>query len=239
MKKNTSEDNKLSPAQVSRRRFVKGVLLTAAMIPAAKAFSDTLLENTGAVELTDPTRHPLPPGAVSLERFKDKCTACQLCISKCPTQVLQPAFLDNGLTGIMQPYLKFRTESFCNYECTVCIDVCPNHALVPLTLEEKKLTRIGAVHFVIDKCIVHSEHQDCGACAEHCPTQAVHMVPFGNEGLTIPSIRPEICIGCGACASICPVVTPAIFVEGLKVQETAEAPSVDTVHDVEVTDFGF
>lgn len=245
----------LTPPQVARRRFIKGSLLTLATAMSAKLFADTLssdgypdLETVagagpgghdgGAVQ-RERSRYPLPPGAVSLERFRDKCTACQLCISKCPTQVLQPAFLENGLTGMMQPYMKFRTESFCNYECHECIDICPSRAILPLTLEEKKLTRVGNVHLLVHHCVVSEKHQDCGACAEHCPTQAVHMVPFGDGTLTIPAIEPDLCIGCGGCESICPVSPPAIFVEGLLVQERAAVPSEDKIDDVEVNDFGF
>ena len=232
----------LTSAQVSRRRFVKGTLMAAAMIPAAKTFAQEFMENAGnGGELQRPTRHPLPPGAGDLERFRSKCTACQLCISKCPSQVLQPAFLENGLTGIMQPYLKFRLESYCSYDCKVCIDVCPNHALQPMTLEEKKLTKIGQVHFLIDKCIVKSELQDCGACAEHCPSKAVRMVPFGVGTLTIPELTPELCIGCGGCTSICPVTPePAIFVDGYAVQEMAVPPTDEKIDvDADALDFGF
>ncbi len=247
-KSDASPEAELAPRQVARRRFIKGSLLTLGALATAKMFGKALAQEEHAYglpadggepgELRVPTRYPLPPGAVSLERFRDKCTACQLCISKCPTQVLQPAFLENGLTGMMQPYMRFKPESFCNYDCQECFTVCPNHALLPLTLEEKKLTRVGVVHFVKTECIVYSKHQDCGACAEHCPSQAVHMVPFEGT-LTIPALRVEYCIGCGGCESICPVVPAAIFVEGLLVQEEATPPTEDKLDDIEITDFGF
>lgn len=182
---------------------------------------------------------PMPPGAVSRERFLSKCTACQLCITRCPTKVLQPAFLEHGLTGMMMPVMKFRVESFCNYECKECTEVCPNGAILPITLEEKKLTRVGNVKFFQKHCVVDELHQDCGACAEHCPTQAVHMVPFGDTGLTIPEITPDLCIGCGGCESICPQVPAAIRIEGVTTQVNATPPTVDVIKEVEITDFGF
>ena len=37
-----------------------------------------------------------PPGSKALEHFTDSCTACHLCVSACPTQVLQPSFLEYG-----------------------------------------------------------------------------------------------------------------------------------------------
>jgi len=187
--------------------------------------------------LHERTVYPLPPGAVSRERFIQKCTACQLCVSKCPTHVLQPAFLENGVMGMMQPYMRFKVKNYCNYECTVCSAICPTHAITPLTLEDKKLTRVGMAYFVKRACIVFTAHQDCGACAEHCPTAAVHMIPF-RDGLMIPEMRPEYCIGCGGCESICPVLPVAIFVQGLDRQERAVPPSIDKF-DADPNDFGF
>ena len=216
----------------SRRQFLKGALLTATVLPTAKLFGQEVAGGTPARIL------PMPPGAVSRERILSKCTACQLCVDKCPTNVLKPAFLENGLTGMMQPYMRFEVEKFCNFECKVCVDVCPADALLPLTLEEKKLTRVGVAVFDKERCKVYESHVDCGACAEHCPTQAVHMVPF-EDGLTIPEVTEAYCIGCGGCESICPIDPPAIHIQGVDEQIMAEQPPKDTVELNEVTDFGF
>ncbi len=225
------------PEDLSRRRFLKNTLLVAGAATAGRVLAQGDYTE-GGESLPQRTTHALPPGAVSRQRFERTCTACQLCVSKCPTQVLQPAFLENGFSGVMQPYMRFRVESFCNYECEVCFSICPNHALTPLTLDEKKLTRVGEVHFVREKCIVYTKDQHCGACAEHCPTGAVKMVPYKN-GLTIPETDAPYCIGCGGCESICPVGPDAIFVEGLDLQEPALPPTKD-VMDVETIDsFGF
>ncbi len=162
----------------------------------------------------------MPPGAVDRARFTSLCTACQLCVARCPEQVLRPAVAENGWKGFWQPLMDF-DRSFCAYECKVCSDVCPTGALVPLTLEKKQITRAGMVHFFKCRCVVNVEGTSCGACAEHCPTQAVHMVPF-RSGLTIPEVDPDLCIGCGACEFICPVrPDKAIVVDGISTQELA------------------
>lgn len=185
-------------------------------------------------------RRPImPPGAQSIEHFNQKCTGCQLCVSRCPMQVLRPASLQYGLTGIMQPYLDFGTHIYCNYECTICSTVCPTGALKPLTVEQKKVTQIGVAHFRKELCEVYVNETDCGACSEHCPTQAVKMIPY-KDGLTIPEVTPELCIGCGGCESICPVQPyEAIYVEGSSKQLLAEKPKEAEKFEKKVEDFGF
>ncbi|MEG1543965.1 MAG: 4Fe-4S binding protein, partial [Tannerellaceae bacterium] len=93
--------------------------------------------------------------------------------------------------------------------------------------------------FFINRCIVNTERTDCGACSEHCPTQAVHMVPFEGT-LTIPHVEPELCIGCGGCESICPVrPMRAIIVKANNTHRTVTLPKTEEVEKVEVEDFGF
>lgn len=154
-----------------------------------------------------------PPGAKSIERFTSKCTACQLCVNACPTQVLQPSFLEYGFTGMLQPRLD-NIAGFCNFDCVICSSVCPTGAIVPLTLKEKKLVQIGKAKFIKENCVVHTQKTDCGACSEHCPTKAVRMIPY-EKNLFLPEVREEYCIGCGACEHACPTKPyKSIYVEG-------------------------
>jgi ferredoxin len=143
-----------------------------------------------------------PPGSVSVERFLDRCTACHLCISECPTGVLQPAFMEYGLTGIMKPRMDFNV-AFCNFDCVRCGEVCPDGAIDLLDVATKHLTKIGEAHLFIDQCVVVTNGTDCAACSEHCPTKAVFTIPYGNN-LRLPSLNNDLCIGCGACENVCP-----------------------------------
>jgi ferredoxin len=168
----------------------------------------------------------VPPGAESVERFIETCTACGLCISACPSSVLQPSLGELGPRGLYAPALDF-SVSYCQYECTSCMNVCPSGALKKMPLERKKLVKIGTASLVEEYCIVFTNRTKCGACAEHCPTGAVRMVAR-QDGIPEPVFDPAICIGCGACHHVCPVPGKrAISVAGLAVHGTALEPAVD------------
>lgn len=223
-------------SDIGRRQFLLTGVTSAISIPAVIA-QNKIDDLTGKSKYL-PQNPISPPGSISAEHLFKHCTSCHLCIAKCPTNVLKPAFLEYGIGGIMQPRMYFE-KGFCNYDCTICADVCPNGALKPLTMEEKHRTQMGKVVFHEDICIVHTEGTNCGACAEHCPTQAVTMIPY-KEGLTIPAIKTEICVGCGGCEFICPVRPyRAIYVEGNVVHQRAETIVVEEEKDSAPDSFGF
>lgn len=173
----------------------------------------------------EPEKHfaVTPPGSLGIKHFTDTCTACHLCVSVCPTQVLQPSVFEYGIMGLMQPHMDYETN-YCNFDCIICSEVCPTGAILSLTMEAKKTVQIGKVNLILDNCVVKTDNTACGSCSEHCPTQAVHMVPYIEE-LTIPEIRPEICIGCGACEHACPTRPfRAIYVDGNFEHQVAELP---------------
>ncbi|VAX20563.1 4Fe-4S ferredoxin iron-sulfur binding domain protein [hydrothermal vent metagenome] len=171
-----------------------------------------------------------PPGSVGIDYFTDSCTACQLCISACPTHVLQPSFLEYGFLGMMVPMMDNKI-GFCDYECTICSEVCPTNAIQPIDTEKKKLTQLGKAKFIKDNCVVQIQGTACGACSEHCPTKAVAMVPYKNN-LKIPEVNEKICIGCGACEFACPTIPyKAIYVESNVVHLKAEPPKEEKIEE--------
>lgn len=180
-----------------------------------------------------------PPGSKGIKHFTDTCTSCHLCVSACPTKVLQPAFMEYGILGMMQPRMDYST-SFCNYDCTLCSEVCPTGAIQQLTKEVKQQTQIGVAHFTVTNCIVFRDNTSCGACSEHCPTKAVNMVPYKGE-LTIPEVNPKICIGCGGCEYACPArPEKAIRVIGHELHQKAFKPKVEKLKPVDTSqDFPF
>lgn len=167
------------------------------------------------------TNYVSPPGSKTIDHFNNNCTACHLCITACPTKVLQPSITEFGIFNIFQPFMDYKT-SFCNYDCVVCSQVCPTSAISAVTGEQKKNIQIGKANFVKENCIVETENTACGACSEHCPTKAVMMVDYKGN-LKIPEVTNKYCVGCGACEYACPT-TPykAIYVDGNSVHQIAE-----------------
>lgn len=209
----------------SKRKFIAGSLLMIFGFSASSRGQDpeepVVHKET---KVREDKKYPVcPPGAGSMESFNSKCTACSLCITACPNNVLQPAVKQYGLAGLMQPVMNYH-HSFCTYNCTICTEVCPTDALKPLLPEAKKLSQIGKVFFIKDNCIVKTEKTACGACSESCPTKAVYMIPYEGN-LLIPETNQDICIGCGHCEFACPTKPfKAIYVDGNPVHVAALKP---------------
>jgi len=206
-------------ADKGRRAFIASSAIVAG---ATVAKAQQLKMDGGFATIEDkkiPNRTtPLtPPGSLSAKNLAQHCTACQLCVSVCPNQVLRPS---SGLNNFMQPETSYE-RGYCRPECTKCSEVCPTGAIKPITKEEKTAIQIGHAVWIADNCIVNTDGQKCGNCARHCPTGAIQMVPKDAndpKSLQIPVVNTERCIGCGACENLCPSRPfSAIYVEGHEV----------------------
>ncbi len=230
--KNTEIQEEIQPEMNSRRSFIATGAMLMTTIPVISQVTKNETKNGSKQQPV------LPPGAFNKKRFENRCTACHLCVTKCPNQIIKPAGLQYGFSYLLKPHLAY-IKGYCNYDCTICSEVCPNKALEALSPEKKVTTQIGIAHFEKDICVVFKDETDCGACSEHCPTQAVKMVPY-KDSLRIPQVTPEICVGCGGCEYICPVRPQrAIHVVANTEHITVKKPEYEKVKDVEVTDFGF
>ena len=156
----------------------------------------------------------VPPGSLGAQNMKKHCTACQLCVSACPNNILRPS---NKLATFMQPEMSFE-RGYCRPECTECSRVCPTSAIRPITTADKSAISIGTVVWIDENCVVNRDEVQCTNCERHCPTGAITLVnrtPGDNDSLKIPVVDKEICIGCGACEHLCPARPfSAIYVEG-------------------------
>lgn len=155
-----------------------------------------------------------PPGSLSARNFAQHCTACQLCVSVCPNQVLRPS---SDLMKLMQPEMSYE-RGYCRPECVKCAEVCPTDAIHLVDIAEKSAVQIGHAVWIKNNCICITDGVQCGNCARHCPAGAIQMVaadPEDDDSVKIPVINAERCIGCGACENLCPSRPfSAIYVEG-------------------------
>lgn len=223
-KKNTNKTSTNKSAQTvtsghidtTRRSFLSAtaVLAATSMVKAQEKKVD------GGLAVVEDKKIPVratpivPPGAWSARHFARHCTACQLCVSACPNNVLRPS---TELMKLMQPEMSYE-RGYCRPECTSCSEVCPTGAIRPITIEEKSSTRIGHAVWIRKNCIPLTDGVECGNCARHCPSGAILMVPSDNgdpNSVRIPVVNAERCIGCGACENLCPARPfSSIYVEG-------------------------
>ena len=157
----------------------------------------------------------VPPGATDARHFAQHCTACQLCVSVCPNQVLRPS---TDMLKLMQPEMSYE-RGYCRPECVRCSEVCPTGAISLIDRAEKSSIKIGTAVWTRQNCITQTDGQPCDNCARHCPTGAIVMVTDAqnpDSDRRIPTINTERCIGCGACEALCPARPySAIHVEGI------------------------
>lgn len=208
-------------ADKGRRAFIVSTAIAGTAV-AAKAQDMKVDGGLAAIERAQkPQRQtPLvPAGSISLKNFSDHCTACQLCVSVCPNQVLRPS---TSLLTLMQPEMSYE-RGYCRPECNKCSQVCPAGAIRPITIEEKSSIQIGHAVVCLDNCVVNTDEVSCGNCARHCPAGAIRMVrkdPDDEKSLRIPVVNEERCIGCGACENLCPARPfTAIHVEGHEIHK--------------------
>lgn len=233
-----SDNNK--PEDESRRKFLSVLAMTG--LAGTKLWARDKIETVNEIVDDRPKEKHVavsPFGSVSHKHLNSKCTACHLCIDKCPMKVLRPAVNEYGLEGIMQPVLDY-TKSFCDYDCTICGEVCPNGAIGRLTPDEKQSVKVGLAVLSKEDCDMSNGTLLCEACQRACSAYAITLTPDYNAPLNedeikaldnlspesrrsrahyrlYPKIDPDLCIGCGACQYRCPA--KAITVRGFEVHK--------------------
>lgn len=216
--KNAEQTRSVDKEQINeaRRSFLTAtaILATATTLKAQEKKVDGGLAAIEDKKIPKRATPILPPGALSARDFARHCTACQLCVSVCPNEVLRPS---TDLMKLMQPEMSYE-RGYCRPECTKCGDVCPAGAIHPITAADKSATQIGHAVWIKKNCIPLTDGVECGNCARHCPAGAIQMVPSDpqqEDSPKIPVVNTERCIGCGACENLCPARPfSAIYVEG-------------------------
>lgn len=205
---------------MSRRKALSAItLLAAGTVLKAQEQEVEVHGDGGLAEIIDKKiiarQTPIvPPGSLSARHMKQHCTACQLCVSACPNNILRPS---DKLTTLMQPEMSYE-RGYCRPECVECSQVCPTGAIKPISAADKSAIAIGLAVWVSDRCVVNTDEVQCHNCQRHCPTGAITLVdrdPGYSDSLKVPAVDKELCIGCGACENLCPARPySAIYVEG-------------------------
>jgi polyferredoxin len=178
-----------------------------------------------------------PPGAVEEREFLERCIRCAECMKVCPNNALHPAFFEAGMEGLWTPILIPRI-GYCEFSCVLCGQVCPTGAIQKIDEKQKmgvgqKPISIGTAMYDQGRCLPWSMATPCIVCEEFCPTSPKAIwaeeveVPKRDDKYTQkgehaamlmvkvqrPHVDPSLCIGCGACEKVCPIVDkPAVYV---------------------------
>ena len=212
---------------VSRRQFIISGLSGLIIFP--------VLRNNGRVN--DENFSPLlirPPGSVAESEFLKKCIKCGQCMDICPTNVLQPATMEEGgFEALWTPVMNFNINH-CQLKCNLCSEVCPTGSIRKITVaeklgrgkfKEKGPVRLGTAFINRSRCLPWANQIPCVVCEEVCPTSPRAIQTRDEEvkdvfgriiALNKPFIVPDLCIGCGICQARCPVADkPAVYVTSI------------------------
>lgn len=138
----------------------------------------------------------------------------------CPTGILKPSGLENGLRALWTPVMK-PLEGICKPGCNACSQACPTDAIMKYPVEKKYSFKAGTAVFSSSNCISYAEKKFCNECVKACPTDAIKVAkgwePEGAaQGFSSDTPAPEglvptrpvqvlfdRCVACGACENSC------------------------------------
>jgi formate hydrogenlyase subunit 6/NADH:ubiquinone oxidoreductase subunit I len=125
--------------------------------------------------------------------------------------------LETGVEGFAAPLIIPRL-GYCDYSCNACGQICPTQAIPPLSLEQKQLSIIGKAYINQNRCIPWADGKPCIVCEEMCPLPEKAIVLLErnslgeltsadatSNGIKLPYVNRELCIGCGICEYKCPL----------------------------------
>lgn len=185
----------MSADRPSRREFLRGWL-------RGEPRSDAPPADSPAPRIGRPRTLPIhrPPGALPEAAFLAGCTRCGECIRVCPVGAitLAPArFRQAAGTPCIDPLVA---------ACVMCADTPCITACEPRVLRQDRPLKMGVAYIETMACLAHTG-SFCTVCSEHCPVPGAIELAAGK-----PRIRPDVCTGCGLCATVCPAPINAVVV---------------------------
>lgn len=155
-----------------------------------------------------------PPGAIAEQAFLEGCTRCGECLKACPHDAIVQA--PDRLRAVAgTPVLEPDSQP-----CLMCAGFPCITACEPGVLTDSLPTMMGTARVTEHLCLAH-HGTPCTVCSERCPVDEAIAV---NDGK--PTIREEVCTGCGVCRYVCPAPENAILL--MPTFNRPAAPVTDT-----------
>ena len=143
-----------------------------------------------------------PPAAVEPTLFNSLCCRCGNCSKVCPTGIITPHTDPGNILGWMTPEITFK-DGYCLETCNLCSRVCPTGAITLFSVEAKSQLFMGRAEVHLENCLLLN-NTECVKCKESCKYEAIEFVAEDSFLNVIPVVDTRKCVGCGACAVICP-----------------------------------
>lgn len=152
-----------------------------------------------------------PPGALMEMDFLSRCVRCGECMAACPSNTLQPIWLNAGFSALFSPAVTPR-RGFCDPRCRKCAEVCPTNAIRLVSREDRIWVKTGTAMIYRRKCLAWEFKKSCMVCDEVCPYDAVDFRQDAASRVPVPHVTENKCAGCGYCEHYCPVQNQAAIV---------------------------
>jgi len=156
-------------------------------------------------KLLRPAESPFlrPPASTGNDVFNTLCIRCGNCIKACPTNIIVHHQVAENLLSWMTPEVRF-DKGYCLETCNLCGKVCPSGSITLFSVQAKRQIYMGTAVINTDQCLLMN-NRECDRCLVSCKYDALEIVRQKNGILATPVIIYDKCVGCGACAVICPV----------------------------------
>lgn len=143
-----------------------------------------------------------PPASVSNDKFNTLCIRCGNCIKSCPTRIIVHRINNNDLLSFMTPEVRFE-NGYCLEDCNLCGRVCPTGSITLFSTDAKSQIIMGKAEIIHPECLLLN-NKECNKCKESCRYEAISIKRVSGLPQAVPVLDLECCVGCGACAVICP-----------------------------------
>ena len=148
-------------------------------------------------------RYFRPPSSLPKNLFNTLCIRCGSCIKACPSNIIVHRKDPDDPASWMTPEVTFNNNGYCIEDCNLCSVVCPTGAITQFSREAKQYIFMATAEVHLDNCLL-TERIECDRCKTACSYNAITIEFNRNNMISYPLVDSAKCVGCGACAVICP-----------------------------------